>query len=127
MGKSCLLLQYTEGQFRVTPDATIGVEYGSKEIVYKDKLIKLQIWDTVYIICIFRQDKNLFVQSLGHIIEGNIYINTRSVGCILVYDITKRSTFNRIQEWFDDVKADSSEATQMLIVGNKIDLSNRDV
>lgn len=40
-------MQYTEGQFRSTHDATIGVEYGSKELVHKDKLIKLQIWDTV--------------------------------------------------------------------------------
>jgi len=59
--------------------------------------------------------------------RGYNYIHLRSIGCILVYDITKRSTFNRIQDWFDEVKADSSEATQMLIVANKIDLSNRDV
>lgn len=47
VGKSCLLLQYTEGGFRQQHDVTIGVEYGHKMVEYHDINIKLQIWDTV--------------------------------------------------------------------------------
>jgi Ras-related protein Rab-2A len=47
VGKSCLLMQFIDKQFKVESDPTIGVEFGSKTITIKDKPIKLQIWDTV--------------------------------------------------------------------------------
>lgn len=46
VGKSCLLLQFTDSRFRNEHDATIGVEFGSRNLKAKDKQIKLQIWDT---------------------------------------------------------------------------------
>ena len=47
VGKSCLLLNYTEKRFVEEHDATIGVEFGSSLFKYHDKTIKIQIWDTV--------------------------------------------------------------------------------
>ena len=49
VGKSCLLLQFTDKRFKTTHELTIGVEFGSKTIPIKGQNIKLQIWDTVYI------------------------------------------------------------------------------
>ena len=46
VGKSCLLLQFTDQRFRQQHDLTIGVEFGSRTIEINDKKIKLQIWDT---------------------------------------------------------------------------------
>lgn len=50
VGKSCLLLQFTENKFRNKHDLTIGVEFGSKLIEIDNKVIKLQVWDTVQFI-----------------------------------------------------------------------------
>ena len=47
VGKSCLLLNYTEKKFIEEHDATIGVEFGSSLFKHHDKTIKIQIWDTV--------------------------------------------------------------------------------
>ena len=47
VGKSCLLLQFTDKRFQPVHDLTIGVEFGSRMIRVDDKTIKLQIWDTV--------------------------------------------------------------------------------
>lgn len=47
MGKSCLLLQFTDKRFQPVHDLTIGVEFGARMIKVKEKPIKLQIWDTV--------------------------------------------------------------------------------
>ena len=47
VGKSCLLLQFTDKRFKATHDLTIGVEFGSRTVNVKDQSIKLQIWDTV--------------------------------------------------------------------------------
>lgn len=47
MGKSCLLLQFTDKRFQPVHDLTIGVEFGSRMIGIDSSQIKLQIWDTV--------------------------------------------------------------------------------
>lgn len=47
MGKSCLLLQFTDKRFQQVHDLTIGVEFGARMITIDGKQIKLQIWDTV--------------------------------------------------------------------------------
>ena len=46
MGKSCLLLQFTDKRFQPVHDLTIGVEFGARMIKIDEKNIKLQIWDT---------------------------------------------------------------------------------
>lgn len=47
VGKSCLLLQFTDKRFQPVHDLTIGVEFGARMIQIDSKQIKLQIWDTV--------------------------------------------------------------------------------
>ena len=47
VGKSCLLLQFTDKRFQPVHDLTIGVEFGARMITIDGKPIKLQIWDTV--------------------------------------------------------------------------------
>jgi Ras-related protein Rab-2A len=46
VGKSCLLLQFTDRRFQPVHDLTIGVEFGARMITIDSKQIKLQIWDT---------------------------------------------------------------------------------
>lgn len=50
VGKSCLLLQFTDKRFQPVHDLTIGVEFGARMISIDGKQIKLQIWDTVCIL-----------------------------------------------------------------------------
>mmetsp|Transcript_64584 Transcript_64584/g.173080 ORF Transcript_64584/g.173080 Transcript_64584/m.173080 type:complete len:147 (-) Transcript_64584:859-1299(-) len=47
VGKSCLLLQFTDKRFQPVHDLTIGVEFGARMVTIDGKAIKLQIWDTV--------------------------------------------------------------------------------
>src|SRR3989338_4336134 len=49
VGKSCLLLQFTDKRFQPVHDLTIGVEFGSRTISIDSNQVKLQIWD----VCIF--------------------------------------------------------------------------
>ena len=46
VGKSCLLLQFTDNRFRNDHDLTIGVEFGAKIVTIDEKPVRLQIWDT---------------------------------------------------------------------------------
>lgn len=47
VGKSCLLLQFTDKRFQPVHDLTIGVEFGARMVDIDTRQIKLQIWDTV--------------------------------------------------------------------------------
>ena len=47
VGKSCLLLQFTDKRFQPVHDLTIGVEFGARMVNIDGRPVKLQIWDTV--------------------------------------------------------------------------------
>ena len=72
-------MQFVDGRFKTDHDATIGVEFGSRNITIDEKTIKLQIWDTVtHKLPLFimeyefsRLDKSLSVQLQELITEGN--------------------------------------------------------
>lgn len=47
VGKSSLLLQFTEKRFQPAKGSTTNVEFAAKMITINDEPIKLKIWDTV--------------------------------------------------------------------------------
>ena len=110
VGKSCILLQFTENKFRHQHDLTIGVEFGGKIVNVNDKTIKIQIWDTAG-------------QEAFQAITRTYYKG--AIGALLVYDITRRETFEHIAKWIEEVRANSSKDTYLILIGNKIDLENK--
>jgi Ras-related protein Rab-2A len=46
VGKSCILLRFTEARYKLEHEPTLGVEFGSKILKINDLDIKIQIWDT---------------------------------------------------------------------------------
>ena len=47
VGKSCLMKRVMDNEFKTEHQVTIGVEFGSYGLKISDKIVKLQIWDTV--------------------------------------------------------------------------------
>lgn len=47
VGKSNLLIQYTQRKFRGEHEITIGCEFMAKNIIVDEKNIRVQVWDTV--------------------------------------------------------------------------------
>ena len=47
VGKSCLMKRVMDNEFKEEHQVTIGVEFGSYGLKIDNKIIKLQIWDTV--------------------------------------------------------------------------------
>lgn len=80
-----------------------------------------------------RQDKSLFVQSLALIIEGNkicLYerlnlISYRSIGALIVYDVTRKETFENITRWINETNNYANEKMIKILIGNKNDLSHK--
>ncbi|EWM23199.1 ras-related protein rab-2b, partial [Nannochloropsis gaditana] len=93
VGKSCLLLQFTDRRFVQVHDLTIGVEFGARLVHIDGKAIKLQIWDTAG-------------QESFRSITRSYYRG--AAGALLVYDITRRETFNHLARWLEEAKLYSS-------------------
>ncbi|GAX23291.1 Ras-related protein Rab-2A [Fistulifera solaris] len=111
VGKSCLLLQFTDKRFQPVHDLTIGVEFGARMIsVQDDTQIKLQIWDTAG-------------QESFRSITRSYYRG--AAGALLVYDITRRDTFQHLGRWLEEAKQHAHPNMAILLIGNKNDLEHR--
>ena len=107
VGKSNLLLRYSHGQFREEYQLTIGVEFGSSNILIDDKVFRIQIWDTAG-------------QENFRSITRAYYKN--SACALIVYDIARKESFESISTWIEDCKSSSPKSVFMVLVGNKCDL-----
>ncbi|KAK6917904.1 Small GTPase [Dillenia turbinata] len=129
VGKSCLLLQFTDKRFQPVHDLTIGVEFGARMITIDNKPIKLQIWDTPVAIQIFADQ---LAKSFYNVLAGQESFRsiTRSyyrgaAGALLVYDITRRETFNHLASWLEDARQHANANMTIMLIGNKCDLAHR--
>jgi len=109
-GKSCLLLQFTDKRFQPVHDLTIGVEFGARLVAIDKKQIKLQIWDTAG-------------QESFRSITRSYYRG--AAGALLVYDITRRETFQHLGRWLEEARQNGNQNMTIMLIGNKCDLEHR--
>jgi len=112
VGKSALLLSFTDKRFQPSQGPTIGVDFGVRNVSIEGQPIKLSIWDTAG-------------QEEFRSIAKSYYRG--AAGALLVYDITRRETFNHLTTWLDDLKTAASQHTIIMLIGNKSDLEGRQV
>jgi len=105
-GKSCLLRYFLEKKFKKGTAHTIGVEFGSKIITVAKKKVKLQIWDTAG-------------QERFRSVTRSYYRG--AVGCLLVYDVTSRDTYNHLVSWLSDARMLARPDITVVVVGNQMD------
>ena len=108
VGKTSLLSKYIKGVFPSSPLPTIAIEFATKIIQIKEGgFIKAQIWDTA------GQEKYKSITSHHY---------RKAVGGLIVYDITKRTSFDNVLQWLSDLKNNADKGCICALVGNKIDL-----
>ncbi|KAE9450011.1 hypothetical protein C3L33_18089, partial [Rhododendron williamsianum] len=109
VGKSQILARFARNEFSLDSKATIGVEFQTRTLVIQHKSVKAQIWDTA------GQERYRAVTSAYY--RG-------AVGAMLVYDITKRQTFEHIPRWLEELRAHADKNIVIILIGNKTDLEN---
>jgi small GTP-binding protein len=107
VGKSSILLRFADGTFNVNYTATIGIDFKIKNIVVNNKDYKLQIWDSA--------GQERFKTLTINYFRG-------AMGIILVYDVTRRETFDAVEGWMEDIHAHCDQPTPVVLVGNKCDM-----
>ncbi|EPR78052.1 RAS-related GTP-binding protein Rab11 [Spraguea lophii 42_110] len=108
VGKTNLLSQLTRNEFSKDTKTTIGVEFATKTFNFEENIVKAQIWDTAG-------------QERYRAITTAYYRGT--LGAMVVYDITKKRSFNNcFEQWLTQLKLYSPENITIMLVGNKSDL-----
>ena len=108
VGKSSLILRYTEETFNSKLVNSIGVDFKMKKKEIDGKITKVQIWDTA-----------------GHerfrSITYSYYRGANAI--IIVFDITDKKSFLSITEWLKQIEKHAKENVFKFLVGNKSDLA----
>ncbi|CAA2960751.1 ras-related RABA4d-like [Olea europaea subsp. europaea] len=107
VGKSQLLARFARNEFNLESKATIGVEFQTKTLVIDNKMVKAQIWDTA------GQERYRAVTSAYY--RG-------AVGAMLVYDMTKRQSFDHMASWLEELRGHADKNIVIMLIGNKCDL-----
>ncbi|KAI4341135.1 hypothetical protein MLD38_025894 [Melastoma candidum] len=107
VGKSNLLSRFTRNEFNLESKSTIGVEFATKSLRVEGKVIKAQIWDTA------GQERYRAITSAYY--RG-------AVGALLVYDVTRHSTFENVGRWLKELRDHTDPNIVVMLIGNKCDL-----
>ena len=108
VGKSNILSRYIHNEFNKESKTTIGVELSSKSYQVDNKIIKINIWDTV--------GQERFTSLTSAYYKG-------AQGALIVYDITRQNTFDNISKWYKELKTKIASNINVILLGNKSDLS----
>jgi len=107
VGKSQLLARFARNEFNLDSKATIGVEFQTRTLNIDKRTVKAQIWDTA------GQERYRAVTSAYY--RG-------AVGAMLVYDITKRQSFDHVVRWLEELRGHADNNIVIMLIGNKSDL-----
>ncbi|CAD8198123.1 unnamed protein product [Paramecium pentaurelia] len=110
VGKTQILLRYTENQFKTSFLSTIGIDFKIKKISVDEKVIKMQIWDTAG-------------QERYQTITQTYYKG--AMGIILVFAVNDQESFHDIEKWMNQIKQHASDNIIKVLIGNKTDLPDR--
>ena len=110
VGKTNIMSKYLKNQFREDSKATVGVEFGSKQFTVENHQIKAQIWDTA------GQERYKAITSAYY--KG-------AKGAFVVYDITRKNTFETVNKWVSDISAAADKKITLILIGNKNDLEDQ--
>ena len=110
VGKTNIMSKYLKNIFQADSKATVGVEFGSKQFNIEGHSINAQIWDTA------GQERYKAITSAYY--KG-------AKGAFVVYDITRKESFESIDKWVSDLKASADKKLTIVIIGNKSDLEDQ--
>ena len=110
VGKSNILLRFSRNIFDPVHQATLGIEFANKHVLYNNIDYLVQVWDTA------GQENFRSVT--------RAYYKAAAVAMV-VYDITNEESFEHIKQWIKDCKDLAPKSVQLVLIGNKIDLEDK--
>lgn len=109
VGKSTLIKRLCTGKFNACRVMTIGVDFHLYDVPRNNQSTRLIVWD------VSGQDRFAFTRRA-------FYRGSKAIG--LVYDVSDRSTFERLKHWRDEIRSVICDAP-FVLAGNKTDLERQ--
>ena len=109
VGKTSILNRYFNNEFKQNLLSTIGIDFKTKYFKFDEEKVKFNFIDTAG-------------QEKFRAISVNYLKGTD--GAILVYDVTKKETFELIGSWIDDIRVNNKTNIGKILLGNKVDLED---
>ncbi len=107
VGKSCILVRFSDDVFNENYVTTIGVDFRFKTMIVKNKIAKIQIWDTAG-------------QERYRSITTAYYRGAAAI--IICCDSTNKDSFYNLNNWIDEISKYTDKEVDKLILMNKCDL-----
>jgi small GTP-binding protein len=107
VGKSSICMRFTLNEFNLEIKPTLQCECYTKNVKLSGQAIKIYLIDI---------DEHVLSNDRSH-----LYSDAK--GVIVVYDVTKTKTFDRVDNWITDFRQNSSMNVPIMIMGNKCDLN----
>ncbi|MBA0745230.1 hypothetical protein Gogos_007811 [Gossypium gossypioides] len=137
VGKSCLLLRFSDGSFTTSFITTIGIDFKIRTIELDGKRIKLQIWDTAgqerfrtittaeNIPCFLSWGEKSWVSLVGKHVPGNKLGSGKKLcfsGEKDILEAVRASLLADIRNWIRNIEQHASDNVNKILVGNKADM-----
>ena len=113
VGKTTVTHRLMNKAFTPYYSPTVGIDYGTTRLQINNEHVKIQLWDTA------GQEK--FCSLIKSYYKG-------IAGAILIYDVNKRSTFDKLQFWLEELNNNrlvDNYPISILLLANKTDVGNR--
>lgn len=110
VGKTSILLRFTEEYFPTSHIQTLGIDFKLKVQTIENKTYKFQIWDTAG-------------QERFRKLTTAYYKNAK--GIILVFDVTRRESFDMVSFWMSEIQKHALDEVVKVLVGNQVDKDGR--
>jgi len=112
VGKTSLILRYCENTFTDTFIGSLTEEYKEKKVTVDGKTCEIQIYDTA--------GQERFRKVTSSYFRGG-------QGVMLCFDLTKKTTFENLSKWMQEIKKYGDDGVSIVLVGNKKDLGVAEV
>ena len=109
VGKSSILNRFVQDKFETEYQATIGLDFHSKNVSINNTTVRLLLYDTA------GQEKFKALIPM-YIRDANIII--------MVYDITNPDTLEHTNHWINETKDLKRDDSIFVLIGNKNDLND---
>ena len=106
VGKSSIMIRLNQDKFSEDLKSTVGCDHYEKEFLVDNRTVKLSLWDTAG-------------QERFRGLASSYYRKAKCV--VVVYDITRRSSFDKIEMWKQEISNFTDEQVCVFLIGNKLD------
>ena len=113
VGKTSIIQKFATNTFEEKLTATIGIDFLSKKIKYKNKTYQFRLIDTAG-----QERFHHIIDSYYHM--GDVFF--------VVFDLTNEDSLNAISKWIDEIKEKRGDPDpKIIIIGNKDDLKDKQI